>query len=189
MIKNRALIFFRSGVLKPFFKAIQSYWKSQMCDIKRAIFAESEVKTKKKRVFTSGIHIFQRVCWVIFYYYFMILCIFHPLWMSTKRNQATQKSFQATQLWVEAHRLRTMNLDCSNYSYTSKFFVNYILYLLLKQKQTQTLNQPRTLLCKQTKKKKMVWQQQQITVTELPKIFFKVYFFVLFFCYFCLIIN
>ena len=28
--------------------------------IKRAIFAESEVKTKKK-VFTSGIHIFQRV--------------------------------------------------------------------------------------------------------------------------------
>ena len=69
---------------------------------------------------------FQRVCWVIFYYYFMVLCIFHPLWMSTKRNQATQKNFQATQLWVEAYRLRTMDLDCSNYSYASKFFVNYI---------------------------------------------------------------
>ena len=72
----------------------------------------------------------------------MALCIFHPLWMSTKRNQATQKNFQATQLWVEAYKLRTMDLDCSNYSYASKFFVNYILYLLLKQKQTQTLNQP-----------------------------------------------
>ena len=72
----------------------------------------------------------------------MVLFIFHPLWMSTKRNQATQKNFQATQLWVEAHRLRTMDLDCSNYSYASKFFVNYILCLLLKQKQTQTLNQP-----------------------------------------------
>ena len=182
MIKNRALILFRSVVLKPFFKANQSYWKSQMCDVKRAIFAESEVKTKKK-VFTSGIHMFQRVCWVIFYYCFMVLCIFHPLWMSTKRNQATQKNFQATQLWIEAHRLRTMDLDCSNYSYRMlrKFFTNYILHLLLKQKQTQTLNQPWTLLCKQTNKK-MLWQQQQITVTELHKIFFKVYFFVLFFC-------
>ena len=72
----------------------------------------------------------------------MVLFIFQPLWMSTKRNQATQKNFQATQLWVEARRLRTMDLDCSNYSYASKFFVNYILCLLLKQKQTQTLNQP-----------------------------------------------
>ena len=72
----------------------------------------------------------------------MVLCIFHPLWMSTKRNQPTQKNFQATQLWVEAHRLRIMDLDSSNYSYASKFFVNYILYLLLKQEQTQALNQP-----------------------------------------------
>ena len=70
----------------------------------------------------------------------MVLYIFHPLRMSTKRNQAIQKSFQATQLWVEAHRLRIMDLDCSNYSFAAKFFVNYILYLLLKQK--QTLNQP-----------------------------------------------
>ena len=45
--------------------------------------------------------------------------------MSTKRNQATQKNFQATQLWVEAHKLRTMDLNCSNYSYASKFFVNW----------------------------------------------------------------
>ena len=73
--------------------------------------------------------------------------------MSTKRNQATQKNFQATQLWVKAYRLRTTDLDCSNYSYASKFFVNYTLNLLLKQKQTQTLHQPWTLLCKQTNKK------------------------------------
>ena len=40
---------------------------------------------------------------------------------------------------------------------------------------------------KQTKK--MGLQQLQITVTELPKIFFKVNFFVLFFGYFILIFN
>ena len=110
-----------------------------MCDIKRAIFAESEVKTKKKGFHFGNPHISAGLL-SHFYYYFMVLFIFHPLWMSTKRNQAIQKNFQATQLWVEAHRLRTMDLDCSNYSYASKYFVNYILCLLLKQK--QTLNQP-----------------------------------------------
>ena len=117
----------RSVVLKPFFKANQSYCKSQMCDIKRGIFAECDVKTKKK-VFTSGFHIFQRVCLVIFYYRFMVLRLFHPLLMSTKRNQATRKNFQATRLWVEAHRLRTMDLDCSNCSYANSYF-SLIIYI------------------------------------------------------------
>ena len=123
-----------------------------MCDIKRAIFAESEVKTKNKGFHFGNPHISAGLLrhFLLLLYDFMHISSFM---MSTKRNQATQKSFQATQLWVEAHRLRTMDLDCANYSYTSKFFVNYILFLLLKQKQTQTLNQPRTLLCKQTKKK------------------------------------
>ena len=87
-----------------------------MCDIKRAIFAESEVKTKKKKNFHFGNpHISAGLLshFLLLLYVFMH---FHPLWMSTKRNQATQMSFQATQLWVEAHRLRTMDLDCSNYS-------------------------------------------------------------------------
>ena len=61
------------------------------------------------------------------------------------------------------------------------FFINYI-YLLLKPNQAQTLNQPWTLLCKQTNKQtKIVRQQLQITATELIKDFFKVFFFVLIF--------
>ena len=67
------------------------------------------------------------------------------------------------------------------------FFINYV-YLSLKQKQTKTLNQPWRLLCKQNKQNKTVWQQLQITATELRKDFFKVYhYYYHFFCYFILI--
>ena len=137
----------------------------------------------QKKVFTSGIHIFQRVCWVIFYYCFMVLCIFHPFWMSTKRNQATQKNFQATQLRIEAHRLRTMDLDCSNYSNDTSYFSSIMyIYCWNKNKHKHLINPEHCFANKQTKK--MLWQQQQITETELPKIFsefiFLLWFFVIF---------
>ena len=100
------------------------------------------VKTKKD-VFTSGIHILQRVYWVILYYRVMAICIFHPLLMSAKRIQAMQKNFQATQLWVATHRLRTIDFRLLKLKLCVVLFINYI--------QTQTLTQPWTLLCKQTK--------------------------------------
>ena len=99
-----------------------------MCDIKRAIFAESEVKTKKKGFHFGNPHISAGLLshFLLLLNGFMHISPFMDVYK--KRNQATQRSFQATQLWVEAHRFRTMDLDCSNYSYASKFFVNYILY-------------------------------------------------------------
>ena len=75
-----------------------------MCDIKRPIFVECEVKTKKRSSLqeSTSISEFPESFFII------ALCIFHPLWMSTKRNQATQKNFQATQLWVATNRLKTL---------------------------------------------------------------------------------
>ena len=41
-------LYYLDSWFSTFLKANQSYWKRQICDVKRPIFAESEVKTKKK---------------------------------------------------------------------------------------------------------------------------------------------
>ena len=130
----------------------------------------------RKKGFHFGNYIFQRVCWVIFYYCFIILCIFHPLWMSTKRNQATQKNFQATQLWVEAHRLRTMDLDGSNYSYASYFSLIIYIYCWNKNKRKHLINPEHCFANKQINKKcfDTNYKSQQ---RNWPKIFSKFIFF------------
>ena len=88
VIKNRALIFFRSVVLKPFFKAIQSNWKSQMWDIKRAIFAESEVKTKKKGFHFGNPHISAGLLihFLLLLYGFMHISPFMDVYKKKPRN-------------------------------------------------------------------------------------------------------
>ena len=77
---------------------------------KALYIAGFKVKTKKRRLHFGNPHISEGLL-SHFLLLRMALCIYHSLRMSAKRNQATQKNFQATQLWVATHRLRTIDLQ------------------------------------------------------------------------------